>query len=216
MNVRDMRILLGETQTEFSLRYGIPFRTVQNWESGVRKPPEYVVELLEHRIREDLVNQRTNQLPEYDPRKEDLPNRSEYIGAMAWLKAVRDRIGEPVVFALDEALMCHGSFGGRNDEYIVWAYGNDSVSRFNGVVILGNRISSYDVMEKDGLCFTDFNRTISDALANASILDMQGVTEALSKYYYTHGESFSGVSVAPQYQEGFEKLTRDAVAYYDD
>ena len=51
----------------------------------------------------------------------------------AWLKAVRDCIGEPFVFALDEALMCQGYFGGRSDEFLVWGYGNDSVTRFNGV-----------------------------------------------------------------------------------
>lgn len=65
------------------------------------------------------------------------------IGAISWLKAVRDCVGTPVVFALDEALMCHGSFGGRSDEYTVWLYGDDSAMRFNGVVILGNHISSY-------------------------------------------------------------------------
>ena len=49
-------------------------------------------------------------LPQYDSRKADLPKRSEYVGALSWLKAVQNRIGEPVVFALDEALMCQGSF----------------------------------------------------------------------------------------------------------
>ena len=42
MNIREMRAQLGDTQSEFSARYHIPFRTVQNWETGMRKPPEYV------------------------------------------------------------------------------------------------------------------------------------------------------------------------------
>lgn len=215
MDIREMRTRLGDTQSEFASRYNIPFRTVQNWETGLRKPPEYIMTLLENRIREDLVNRKTASLPKYDPRKSDLPKRSDYIGALSWLKAVRERLGENVVFALDEALMCQGSFGGRSDEYIVWVYGNDELSNFNGVVVLGNRISSYCVKEKDGLRFTDFNRTLSDSLANESILDMQGITEAVSKYYFTHNESFNGLSVAPEYQERFEKLAVDAIDYYN-
>ena len=54
MNIREMRMRLGDTQSEFAARYNIPFRTVQNWETGLRKPPEYIMTLLENRIREDL------------------------------------------------------------------------------------------------------------------------------------------------------------------
>ena len=215
MDIREMRTRLGDTQSEFAARYNIPFRTVQNWETGLRKPPEYILSLLEERIREDLVNRKTAALPKYDPRKSDLPKRSDYVGSLSWLKAVRERIGENVVFALDEALMCEGRFGGRSDEYIVWVYGDDKVSDFNGVVLLGNKVSQYCIKEKNGLRFTDFNRTLSDALANESILDMQGITEAVSRYYYSNNESFSGLSVAPEYQERFERLANEARDYYN-
>ena len=216
MYIRDLRTKLGDTQSEFAARYHIPFRTVQNWEAGVRTPPEYVMRLLERRIREDLVNRKTAALPKYDPHKIDLPKRSDFIGSLSWLKAVRERIGEDVVFALDEALMCHGSFGGRSDEFLVWVYGSDSVKRFNGVVVLGNHVSEYNVLNRNGLLYTDLNRTISDALANESLLDMQGVTEALSKYYYSHDESFNGLFVPPEYQERFDALAREAIDYYND
>ncbi len=112
MNIREMRIRLGDTQSDFAMRYSIPFRTVQNWETGVRKPPDYMVKLLEQRVQEDLINRKTITLPVYDPRKRDLPKRSKYIGAVSWLRAVRDCLGESVVFALDEALICQGCFGG--------------------------------------------------------------------------------------------------------
>lgn len=215
MDIREMRMELGDTQSEFAARYHIPFRTIQNWESGTRKPPEYIVSLLEIQVKEDLVNRRTFVLPKYDPKKIDLPKRENYIGSFAWLKAVQDCIGEDIVFALDEALMCQGSFGGRNTEYVVWLYGDVSVERFNGVAVLGRDIMPYCVLEKNGLKFTDFNRTISDALANESILDMQGITEALSRYFFSNGESFEGLSVAPKYQESFEKLAQEARTYYD-
>lgn len=214
MNIREMRTVLGDTQGEFAKRYNIPFRTVQNWETGVRKPPEYIMTLLEHRTREDAVNRKTVVLPKYDPQKRDLPKRSDYVGAPAWLRAVQECLGKPVVFALDEALMCQGSFFGRSDEYIVWVYGDNSVTRYNGVVLLGNEISTYNVKSKNGLQYTDFNRTLSDALANESILDMQGITEAVSRYYHSHGDSFEGISVPPEYQRRFEQLAYDAIEYY--
>lgn len=213
MNIREMRTCLGDTQREFAARYNIPFRTVQNWETGTRKPPEYITELLESRIKNDLLNRKTAVLPKYSSQKIDLPKRSDYIGATAWLKAVRDCIGENVVFALDEALMCQGSFGGRSDEFLVWVYGNDSLTRFNGVVVLGNHISPYYVESKNGVDYTNFNRTLFDALANESILDMQGITEALSRYYYRNGDSFNGIFVAPEYQAQFEKLADEAINY---
>ena len=208
-----MRTRLGDTQSEFAARYNIPFRTVQNWEAGVRKPPEYMINLLESRIRADLINRKTIALPKYNPQKSDLPKRGDYVDAISWLKAVRDSLGENIVFALDEALMCQGNFGGRSDEYIVWVYGDDSALRFNGVVVLGNQVSPHNVKERDGLRYTDFNRTVADALANESILDMQGITEAVSKYYYRNGESFEGISVAPEYQERFDKLAEEAIDY---
>lgn len=214
MNIREMRTRLGDTQSEFAARYNIPFRTVQNWEEGVRKPPEYIINLLESRTQADLANRKTAVLPKYSPQKSDLPKRSDYVGALSWLKAVRECIGEPVVFALDEALMCQGNFTGRSEEYIVWVYGDDSVARFNGVVILGNQISPYNVKEKNGLLYTDFNRTVADALANEDILDMQGITEAISRYYYSNGESFDGISVVPEYQDKFDRLADEAIEYY--
>lgn len=215
MNIHEMRAKLGVTQSEFAVRYNIPFRTIQNWEAGVRQPPVYMISLLEDRIRTDLINRRTVSLPKYSAEKRNLPKRRDYVGAISWLQAVQACIGENIVFALDEALMCQGSFGGRSDEFLVWVYGNDSVSQFNGVVVLGNQISSYNVKKKNGLQYTSFNRTIADALANESILDMQGITEALSKYYYRNENSFEGVFVAPEYQNRFEKLAEDAIEYYE-
>lgn len=215
MNIHEMRARLGDTQSAFATRYNIPFRTVQNWENGVRKPPAYILDLLERRVQTDLANHRTISLPRYSPQKSDLPKRRDYVGAIAWLQAVRACMGEDIVFALDEALMCQGAFGGHIDEFIVWVYGDDSLSRFNGVVVLGNQISRLNVREKNGLLYTDFSRTVTDALANESILDMQGITEAISKYYYRNGMSLDGIFVPPEYQGRFEKLAEDAITYYE-
>lgn len=38
INVREVRHRLGLTQEQFALRYGLDLRSLQNWESGRRKP----------------------------------------------------------------------------------------------------------------------------------------------------------------------------------
>ena len=209
-----MRTALGETQRQFAERYGIPFRTIQNWETGQRKAPDYVINLLEERVRADLINRKTIVFPEYDPKKKNLPKRSDYIGAISWLTDISGCLGTDFVFALDEALMCQNMYGGQFTQYAVWGYGDDVAMQFNGVVLLGNNINQRDVCENNGLYYTSFNRTIIDALANEDILDMQGTTEALSEYYFTHGETFDGLFIPPMYQESFAILADDAVNYY--
>lgn len=154
-------------------------------------------------------------LPKYSPGKADLPKRTDYISAASWLRAVRDQIDEPVIFALDNALMCQGTFLGHTDEFYIWVYGSDRLTRFNGIVVIGNDVPEQCTVDRNGLRYTDFNRTLIDFLANEPILDMQGITEALSDYYYSNGESFSGIAVPPEYQELFETIAEDAVEYYD-
>ena len=41
----------GLSQIELSRRFDIPYRTVQDWYSGTRKPPEYVVKMIEELLK---------------------------------------------------------------------------------------------------------------------------------------------------------------------
>lgn len=45
--VKALRLRLGLTQTGMTERFGIPRRTIQEWEAGRRIPPEYVLRMLE-------------------------------------------------------------------------------------------------------------------------------------------------------------------------
>lgn len=53
MNIKTLREQTGLSQIAFSEKYHIPHRTLQGWELGERKPPDYVVELLEYRIKKE-------------------------------------------------------------------------------------------------------------------------------------------------------------------
>ena len=48
--VKAIRKRSGLSQVAFSKEYGIPRRTLENWEAGSRKPPEYVVNLLDKAV----------------------------------------------------------------------------------------------------------------------------------------------------------------------
>lgn len=53
MTVSEMREYLNVSRAEFSRRYNIPVRTLEDWESEKRTPPEYVMSLLERAVLED-------------------------------------------------------------------------------------------------------------------------------------------------------------------
>lgn len=44
----------GMTWREFAATYGIPLSTFQKWMRGERKPPEYVINLLEEVVLHDV------------------------------------------------------------------------------------------------------------------------------------------------------------------
>lgn len=57
MTVKEIRKITGLSQAGFAEKYGIPKRTIESWESPSvapsRKPPEYLVKLLERVVKED-------------------------------------------------------------------------------------------------------------------------------------------------------------------
>lgn len=54
MTVKELRTFAGLTQQQFSDFYEIPKRSIENWESGQRTPPPYLLKLLERVVREDF------------------------------------------------------------------------------------------------------------------------------------------------------------------
>lgn len=52
-DVKKIRAISGLSQKAFGKKYGIPARTIENWESGEREMPDYVLDLLEKVVWED-------------------------------------------------------------------------------------------------------------------------------------------------------------------
>ena len=48
--IRALRSETGLNRKEFAEHFQIPLRTVEEWEAGRRKPPEYIPRLIEYQI----------------------------------------------------------------------------------------------------------------------------------------------------------------------
>ena len=46
MTMLEIRQLTGLSQRAFAKQYGIPYRTIQDWELGKHTPPSYLLPLL--------------------------------------------------------------------------------------------------------------------------------------------------------------------------
>ena len=55
MDIKKLRARVRMSQRQFAEYFNIPKRTIENWEGGQRKPPPYVVELIEYKIRKEKL-----------------------------------------------------------------------------------------------------------------------------------------------------------------
>lgn len=50
MTINELREQSGMSRNQFCEYFGIPYRTVQDWELGNRKCPEYLLELMKYKL----------------------------------------------------------------------------------------------------------------------------------------------------------------------
>lgn len=110
MNIKELRKQAGLTQAAFSSLLGIPARTLQNWEAGVRTCPEYIVRWIAKETREYMA--RTVPIEADGLRM--MPSSpvwvdSEYIKGWRFVHGIRDdvlllidRAGRVADFSLDD------------------------------------------------------------------------------------------------------------------
>lgn len=53
MTITEIRQSTGLNRTAFAAKYGIPYRTIDDWENGRRQPPEWLPEILEKAVKYD-------------------------------------------------------------------------------------------------------------------------------------------------------------------
>lgn len=53
MTIKELRKATGLSQKAFGEYFGIPHRTIQNWEGGQNKCPEYLLKLMEYKLKKE-------------------------------------------------------------------------------------------------------------------------------------------------------------------
>ena len=53
MSIKDLRTRSKMSRQQFADFFSIPYRTLQNWELGTRDCPEYLLELIEYKLRKE-------------------------------------------------------------------------------------------------------------------------------------------------------------------
>jgi len=55
--IKELRKSLGLSQAKFATKFGIPLRTVQDWEYGKREPRPYIIYMMYRIIELEKLNQ---------------------------------------------------------------------------------------------------------------------------------------------------------------
>lgn len=53
MTINELRQATGMTQKAFGEYFNIPCRSIQNWDEGHRKCPDYLIALIEYKLRNE-------------------------------------------------------------------------------------------------------------------------------------------------------------------
>ena len=57
MTFKELRQLSGMTQKVFGEYFEIPRRTIEDWDRGIRTPPEYLLKLMIYKLtKEGIIN----------------------------------------------------------------------------------------------------------------------------------------------------------------
>lgn len=51
--IKEIRQRTGLSQVKFCEAYGIPRRTLEDWERGINNPPEYVIRMLDMLVKKE-------------------------------------------------------------------------------------------------------------------------------------------------------------------
>lgn len=49
-NFKEFRISSGMNMSQFAKYFNVPYRTVQDWESGARQCKDYIIELMSYKL----------------------------------------------------------------------------------------------------------------------------------------------------------------------
>lgn len=135
----------------------------------------------------------------------------EYISNRAWFRDVVG--GKNLILCGTSALEFLELFDGYagEDEIDVYALSAGTYDNIHYHII--DTLEKIDYIKHGNVLCATFNQTLNDMLSDENA-DIQALSEALSNYFYTNGESFDGLQINQKNIKRFEFLKECAVAYY--
>jgi len=137
----------------------------------------------------------------------------DFLTNRAWHRAVVG--GRDLILRCTSALEFLELFGGYMHENRIDVYAKQPVESENIDCCLVDSFDGLDYLQFGNVLCTSINQTFNDMLCDFDNTDEQSLVEGLSRYYYTHGMSFSGLSIQPENIECFNSIKDWAIEYYD-
>lgn len=162
-NIVDLRTEIGLSRKEFALHFGIPLRTVEDWEAGRRVPPEYIPRLIRYQIKfEKLSN------------KEVISNKTEEFPADRNVNIIRDLDGNKIVFVHDTIFKNKQNISWTDVERYLMRYIDEfyTIAEDNEKVYIGRDLP-------DEYAGSNYTAGLKGALAKAKANAAQAVPELI-------------------------------------
>jgi len=140
--------------------------------------------------------------------------RNDFLTTRAWHRAIIGGTG--MILRNTSALEFLELFGGymREKSIDVYAKQRGSYENINYCII--NSFERIDYVKFGDVLCASVNQTINDMLSDYDNIDEQSLIEGLSRYYYTHRNSFDGLKIEPENMKCFNSIKDWAVEYYNE
>ena len=138
---------------------------------------------------------------------------SNYTSNRAWL---RDVVGnQPMILRSVSALEYLQLFVGYFSENKVEVYALEESSEENIRCYIIEDLEAIEYIRFENVLCSSPSQAVNDMLSDFEHSDETALVEALSKYYYSHEESFSGLNIKKENQKRFEELKDWAINYFE-
>ena len=138
---------------------------------------------------------------------------SDYTSKRAWL---RDVVGnQPIILRSVSALEYLQLFVGYFSENKVEVYALEESSEENIRCHIIEDLEAIEYIRFENVLCSSPSQAVNDMLSDFEHSDETALVEALSKYYYSHEESFSGLNIKKENQKRFEELKDWAINYFE-
>ena len=138
---------------------------------------------------------------------------SDYTSNRAWL---RDVVGnQPMILRSVSALEYLQLFVGYFSESKVEVYALEESSEETIRCHIIEDLEAIEYIRFENVLCSSPSQAVNDMLSDFEHSDETALVEALSKYYYSHEESFSGLNIKKENQKRFEELKDWAINYFE-